>query len=104
MSTTNQIGEFITIDKASQMTSRYRASIQMGETIGYAISKEFITDILEQLNCEGLRIYMGINENNEKTLVINGIDKSGNDIYEGLIADGVWACPSFCSSINPLNS
>lgn len=104
MSTSNQMGEFITLDEASEMTARYRNSIQPGETIAFAVSKEILTKILDQSNCEGIRLYYGLDINGLKTLVINGLDSSANDIYNGLIADKVSLCPVFCSSPNPLNS
>lgn len=104
MASSNQMGNFITLDEASEMTAHYRETIQPGETIAYAISKDFISQVLNQTGCDGLRIYYGINENGDKTLIINGIDMTGDDLYNGLIADGVWACPSFCPSRNPLNS
>lgn len=104
MSTTDQMGEFISLREASEMTACYRATIQPGETISYAISKEYIVQILNQSGCEGLRFYYGLNSDGEKTLVIDGIDDIGNDLYNGLIADGVWRCPSICPPKNPLNS
>ena len=104
MSTTDQMGEFITLDEASQMTARYRATIQPGETIAYAISKEFIARILNQSDCEGLRIYFGINGQGKQTLVAIGIDELKNDMCDGLIADGMVTCPADCGYSSPLNS
>jgi hypothetical protein len=104
MASSNQMGNFITLDEASEMTAHYRETIQPGETIAYAISKDFISQILNQTGCEGLRFYYGLNNDGEKTLVITGIDNAGNDMYNGLIADGVWKCPSICSARNSLNS
>lgn len=104
MSTNDQMGEFITLDEASQMTARYRNSIQPGETISYTISKEFVARIIAQDNCHGLRIYYGINEDGVKNLVINGTDQLNNDMYDGLIADGMIICPADCFADSPLNS
>jgi hypothetical protein len=104
MSNTDQMGAFISLEEASQMTARYRATIQPGATIAYAISKEFISRILNQQDCEGLRIYMGINEKDETTLVLVGIDSFRNDLSDGLIADNVAPCPSICPLSNSLNT
>lgn len=104
MSNTDQMGAFISLEEASQMTARYRATIQPGTTIAYAISKEFISRILNQQDCEGLRIYMGINDNGETTPVFVGIDNVRNDLSEGLIADNAFPCPSICPSSNSLNT
>lgn len=104
MSTNDQMGEFITLDEAAQMTARYRATIQPGETIAYAISKDFISRILNQNDCEGLRIYYGKNNLGETTLVVTGINENKDDMYTGLIADGMVICPVDCGITSPLNS
>jgi hypothetical protein len=104
MSTTDQMGEFITLEVASEMTARYRNSIQPGEAISYTISKEFVARIIAQDNCHGLRIYIGIKSDGVKNLIINGTDELNNDMYDGLIADGMIICPSDCFADSPLNS
>jgi|LauGreDrversion4_2_1035121.scaffolds.fasta_scaffold628606_2 hypothetical protein len=104
MNTNDQMGEFISLEEASEMTARYRNSIQPGETIAYAISKDYIARILEQNDCEGLRIYYGINNLGETTLVVTGINENKDDMYTGLIADGMVICPVDCGIISPLNS
>mgnify|MGYP000489094508 CR=1 FL=1 len=104
MSTTNQMGEFITLDEAAQMTARYRATIQPGETIAVAVSTDVVNRLLSQENCKGLRFYFAVDAVASKTLVAVGIDQNGNDITSGLIADNFGKCPSICSIENSLNS
>ena len=104
MSFNGNEGAFLTLEEGAAMTARYRATIQPGETIAYGISKEFISRILNQEDCEGLRIYMGINGKGETTPVFVGIDNLENDLTNGLIADNAFPCPSICSSSNSLNT
>lgn len=104
MSTTDQMGEFITLEEAAQMTARYRATIQPGETIAAAVSSQIINRILAQENCKGLRFYFAVDESGSQTLVTVGIDQNENDMTTGLIADNFGKCPSICSIENSLNS
>jgi hypothetical protein len=104
MSTTDQMGEFISLQEASEMTARYRENIQPGETIAVAGSKAIFEQILAQPGCEGLRMYFAIEADGSNTLVAVGIDEQSNDITEGLIAENFIACPHRCSTRNSLNS
>lgn len=104
MSFNGNEGEFISLDEASQMTARYRNTIQPGEVIGQFIGRDLIEQILAQNECVGLRIYYGLDENGEKSFVCVGADQNEDDLYEGLIADKFKRCPPLCSKKNPLNS
>lgn len=104
MSTTDQMGEFISLQEASEMTARYRATIQPGDTIAVAGSKTIFEQILAQPGCEGLRMYFAIDDNGAKTLVAVGVDNQENDMTQGLIADNFGFCPKRCSVENSLNS
>ncbi|MCX6197221.1 MAG: hypothetical protein NTY55_11350 [Flavobacteriia bacterium] len=104
MSTTDQMGEFISLQEASEMTARYRATIQPGETIAVAGSREIFDQILAQSGCEGLRMYFAIEPDGTKTLVVVGIDSAENDMTKGLIAENFGPCPKRCPQPNALNS
>jgi hypothetical protein len=104
MSTTDQMGTFITLAEASEMTARYRNSIQPGETIAVAGSREIFDQILAQSGCEGLRMYFAIEPDGTKTLVVVGIDSAENDMTTGLIAEKFGPCPKRCAEPNELNS
>lgn len=104
MSTTDQMGEFISLQEASEMTANYRATIQPGETIAVAGSKAIFEQILAQPGCEGLRMYFAIESDGTKTLVVTGIDSVENDMCSGLIAEKFGPCPKRCAEPNELNS
>lgn len=104
MSFNGNEGAFITLREGSEMTKRYRDTIQPGEVIGVFMGKEKIKAILDQSECKGIRFYFAKNERNENTLVLVGASADQNDMVDGLIADNGLPCPSLCSSTNALNS
>jgi hypothetical protein len=104
MSLNGNEGEFITLEEGSEMTSRYRNSVQPGETIAVNFSKQILKEILNQNECQGLRFYFAKNDAGATNLVITGVDSLGNDLYQGILADRGAICPPYCSGKNPLNS
>ena len=104
MSFNGNEGSFITLREGSEMTKRYRDTIQPGEVIGVFMGKEKIKAILDQSECVGIRFYFAKDDNNENTLVVVGVDQNENDITDGLIADKLKKCPPICSNTNPLNN
>lgn len=104
MSFNGNEGGFITLREGSEMTKRYRNTIQPGEVIGVFMGKEKIQAILDQNECMGIRFYFAVNDRNERTLVLVGADANQNDMVNGLIGDETTPCPSYCSQANSLNS
>lgn len=104
MSFNGNEGEFISLDEASQMTARYRNTIQPGEVIGQFIGKDLIEKIINQDECVGIRIYFGVNENGKNSLVLVGADSNEDDLFQGKIADRGWDSPPHHGIANPLNS
>ena len=104
MSYTGNENHSVTLSEAAEMTANFRATAAADATIAHMFGKQAISDILAQANCVGIRIYYAINDDDEKQLVICGVLANGNDIYEGLLADRSFLCPTACSDENPLNS
>ncbi|MEN9303102.1 MAG: hypothetical protein RL264_1531 [Bacteroidota bacterium] len=104
MSFNGNEGEFITLREGSEMTKRYRNTIQPGEVIGVFMGKEKIKQMLNQNGSEGLRFYFAKNELDKLTLVVVSADSDQNDLTDGLIADGLFPCPGGCGNSNDLNS
>ena len=81
----------IAVDKATELTSRYeknRNKILKEEFKGKDIlplSETFdrasFDQLLSQEGCVGVRIYFGMDEKQEVSLVLRGVDKDGQDIY-----------------------
>lgn len=104
MSITGTEDHSITLSEAAALTANYRASIAVGDTIAHMMGKQAIVDILAQTDCVGLRVYYGLTDDGEKQLVFCGVDEDGNDLYEGLLAERSFLCPTACSASNPLNT
>lgn len=93
-------GEIITLAEAIEFTHEYQESFPSGN-IAYAVSKDKLLDIIQQVGCEGVRIYNGIDaENGNSNLVLVGIDDDGEDMTQGVILERLNVCPSYC----PVNS
>jgi len=96
----------IMLDDASDMTANFRANNpNPNGVIGGFFSAETVQEVLDQDGCEGLRYYFArATETSDITIVLTGVDASGNDMYEGELRERSLPCPSMCSSENPLNS
>jgi hypothetical protein len=62
--------------------------------------REIFREILAQKGCAGIRLYPGIDDDGELTMLMVGVDAEGNDILVGTIGDTPWRCPPFCSTPN----
>jgi len=103
MEITGNVGQEIPIDIASEWTANYR-KLNPNGILAHAVGQRVILRILGQPDCVGLRTYYAIDENGKQQLIFVGVDKDGNDLYKGIVADRSLPCPNFCSTKNPLNS
>lgn len=101
-------GSFISLSEANTMISNWESlqsslniAISQANPLSHGYGTNKIETILNQSGCVGIRIYNGYS-NNERKLVIVGIDSSGNDMDSGNILDVGVICPPNCpaSSIN----
>jgi hypothetical protein len=104
MTFTGNEGAVITLAEGAEMTANYRATINVGDTIGHAFGKNLVNVILGQNGCKGLRMYYALNSKGEDQLVLVGVDVNGDDIANGIIVDCSVKCPVDCSKSNSLNS
>lgn len=96
-------GQQIDLTTAAKYTADYRAA-NPGATKGHFFGKEIIEQILAQEDCQGIRIYYGVNDKEEcQELVICGADDNEDDIL-GIVADVSVPCPDRCGKANTLNS
>lgn len=104
MSFNGREGEQITLPEASKLTSEYRIQ-NPTSTKGHFIGRDLIERILEQEDCQGLRIYHGIDHENDDSqeIVVVGADSNEDDLLE-VIADRSIPCPPRCGTPNALNS
>lgn len=94
----------ISLNEAAAMTKRFRESGPSTQIIAHFFGGAAINAILQQTGAVGIRIYYGLNEENQKQLIVTGVNSAGNDLYQGLLAERSVTCPIDCSSANPLNT
>ncbi len=104
MTFTGNEGAVITLAEGSKMTAAYRANISTGDTIALAVGKNLVNSILGQTGCMGIRMYFALDKDENKQLVLVGVDANGDDMTAGVIVDKAYLCPPTCSQKNPLNS
>ncbi|MDX2362287.1 MAG: hypothetical protein QNK23_15880 [Crocinitomicaceae bacterium] len=97
-------GTVITLATASDWTENYRDVKASGDPNGQFYGKSKITDILDQEDCVGIRIYYAINGDDEKVLVLVGAKANEDDIDDGDIVEMGTKCPPRCGRNNDLNS
>jgi hypothetical protein len=95
-------GEFYTPREAGEFTRRYRLA-NINPIHGGFIGREKIEKILENDDCMGIRVYLGLDEDNTMNFVFVGTDAEQNDIMN-VIVERIPKCPPNCSSLNELNS
>lgn len=95
-------GAAININDAAALTANHRRT-NPATTNAHFVGRDLIEQILAQSDCQGLRIYYGLDEKGERELVIVGADSNENDQL-GLIVDRCAKCPPRCGNQNRLNS
>jgi len=98
-------GTFIDQTQAKAMRNVYEASSSYSANGGQKavlFGSDKVEEILNQPNCDGLRIYHGkaIKDNvAESNLILVGVDTSGNDMLDKILDMGV-PCPNYCPKNN----
>jgi hypothetical protein len=104
MTFTGNEGAVITLAEGAEMTANYRATINVGDTIGHVVGSNLINSILSQSGCLGIRMYYALDAKGNRQIVLVGVDVNGDDITNGVIVDRGMPCPTACSIKNSLNS
>ena len=93
----------ISLEEAASLTANFREQFP-NAIFANAYGKSQMLELLEQRNCEGFRIYNGLDVDGVQQLIIVAVDINGNDLYRGCLLDKSQPCPTICSSANPLNT
>jgi hypothetical protein len=72
----------IDISRAREFIHNFQE--ENGEAVALLFNREKIEKILNQKDCEGLRIYLALKKDGEKTVIIVGHDGSDRDINADL--------------------
>lgn len=86
----------ISFKKAQALVKAYQKNQAKKKVKALYFSRDAIGKILKQKGCLGLRIYYAKKPTGANTLVMTGVDKKGNDITKGLLAEFGFPCPPYC--------
>lgn len=103
MSFTGKEDHDFPLKTAAEWTANYREK-NPNAIKGHYFGENAIKKILAQKECVGIRIYYALDEKGVQQLIITGVDKHENDLFNGLLAERSTPCPPFCGIKNPLNS
>jgi|ERR1044071_7913949 hypothetical protein len=90
-------GATITLQQGAAFTATYREAYP-NEVKAHYVGKNLIASIAQQTGVVGIRFYHGIDENGARTLVMVGVNSSGNDVTSGIIGDRMINCPTVCDA------
>jgi len=94
-------GGEISLRLGADMTAAYRDQ-NSGARKAHFFGKDILNEILNQEGCMGIRMYYGLNSDDERELVLVGADANENDMTS-LVADLSLPCPNTCDTNSPLN-
>lgn len=101
----------ITLDEAKKLIQNHWKSLKsrpgkekgaLTGTTGGSFDRVAIEKVLSQPGCDKLRFYYAAENNGAPTLVLVGVDSSGNDMTKASMMEKVWPCPPWCSSQSEL--
>jgi hypothetical protein len=119
----SSISQLITLDQAIEMTTAYRnnnQSILKTEYQGIGtlplsetFNRKFFDQLLAQDNCEGIRLYYGMDTESKVHIIAVGVNADNEDmIYdvtlpvplENILLENSIRCPTDCPPESVLNS
>jgi hypothetical protein len=98
MSFNGKEGEQITLATAKTWTASYRKQMASNGIKGHFFGKDILQAILDQSGAEGIRMYYGIDDNNQQVMILVAADANEDDMVTGIIADKGTPCPPRCGS------
>lgn len=91
-------GNYISSDEAEGMVQLH-CKLYNSDKEAFFFGRNKLLALLEQDDCQGLRIYFGAYRNSpaQQNLVIAGVDSKGNNIKDkDLYLNRGWPCPPHC--------
>lgn len=92
----------ITLEQGTRLTRNFRENPTAPTVNAGYFGRDCIVRILEQNGCVGIRMYYGRNDDGSPCLVLVGVDNTGEDLYNGTLAEFYYPCPPFCPQSSPL--
>lgn len=91
----------IALPEAIRFVERARAA-KLLPVHGWAYPASLLRQLVDQDGAEGVRMYLGMNDEGDPTLVLVAIDAAGNDLTQGVLMEYAWPCPPLCPDESPL--
>jgi len=93
----------ISLAEAAQMTHAFQNATQFqGMTVACMMDNNAYQQIMTQPGCTSVRTYFALDDLNNLTIVVVGVDAQGNDIASGIIMERAYRCPILCHKNSPL--
>ena len=89
----------ITLIEAQDMIHHFQLENEDQEVQGGYFGKAAILRVLNQDGAVGIRYYFGYNEAGQPNLILVGVDKAGNDMVKGELAERALPCPPLCDGV-----
>lgn len=93
----------ITLDQAVKYIQNFRSNPAAPTIKGAYFGRGIFDKMLSQPGCIGIRYYYAATDSGVSTIVLVGVDASGNDLVNGLLAEMTIPCPPFCPAPNALS-
>ena len=111
------MSHFIDLQKAIEMTRRFRENKENVLAEAYrnrnvlltceTFTRDAFDDLLKQNDCKKIRVYFGMEANNQVKVIVVGVNSADEDILPekgALLTEQGLPCPPYCSASSPLNS
>jgi len=93
----------VTLDQAAHYVQNFTNFRTAPSIKGVYFGRNIFEKILAQSGCVGIRAYYAQKDDATPTLVLVGVNGSGNDLVEGTIGELSFPCPPYCPAPNSLN-
>ena len=97
LSSVNKHSHEIPIDSAKKFIANLNKDAMQMKTKGGMFYREAFDKILAQKGCMGIRYYYAKTDDGTPTLVLVGVDSTGNDMSTASVVERGYPCPPFCS-------
>ncbi|HTX18291.1 MAG TPA: hypothetical protein VMG34_06500 [Bacteroidota bacterium] len=100
---TGKENHVVPLDSAVHFIQNFRAKPATPSLKGGYFGRSIFEKILSQPGAVGIRYYYAAKDDGSPTLVLVGVDSTGDDMVKGVVGEVITPCPPLCSSANELN-
>ena len=93
----------VTLDQAVKCIQNFKKNPVAPSIKGGYFGRNIFEKILAQQGVIGIRYYYAAKDDSTPTLVLVGVDSTGNDMVQGVVGEWTNSCPPFCGSTSQLS-